>query len=45
MVQLRMVLLILAVVCFALNAFGVQTIKGNLESAGLALLALSMLIV
>ena len=36
-------LLLFAVVCFALSAFGVQS-RVNLQSAGLALMALAFLV-
>lgn len=42
---LHVVLIILAIVCFALAAYGVSTPRGNLVAAGLALWALSVLVI
>jgi hypothetical protein len=38
------VLLLLAVICFLASAFGVTSTRVNLQSAGLACLALAMLV-
>jgi hypothetical protein len=43
--QLRLVLMILAIVCFVLAAIGVSTPRGNLTAAGLACWALATLLV
>jgi hypothetical protein len=44
MLMLRVILIILAIVCFAMSALGVSTPRGNLVAAGLALWALATLI-
>lgn len=41
MSAVHLVVMILAIVCFALAAYGVQTPRGNLVAAGLALWALA----
>jgi hypothetical protein len=45
MISLRVVLMILAIVCFVLAALGISTPRGNLMAAGLALWALATLII
>lgn len=44
MITLHLVLIILAIVCFALAAAGVSTPRGNLVAAGLALWALATVV-
>jgi hypothetical protein len=41
MIQLRSVLMILAIICFFLAALGVSAPRGNLMAAGLTLWALA----
>ncbi len=44
MINVKIALMILAIVCFGLHAFGTVTPRGNLQSAGLALWATAVLI-
>jgi len=43
-ITLGTILLLAAVICFIASAFAVQSPRVNLQSAGLALLALAMLV-
>lgn len=44
MITIRMVLMILAVLCLGLSAIGIQAPRANLQSVGLTLWALAVLI-
>jgi hypothetical protein len=43
-ITLRVILMILAIVCFVLRAFGVASPRGDLMAAGLAFWALAVLV-